>query len=223
LTAAYIEKGVGREGLRELLHLNPFEFTSNEEIIADVKSLLTTWYKSSADDTFGTLELESTPGYEGGIQLRHLAPILTNRGKRANEYSCTLEIPEELLSFSSGYNVTEVARTRPNFRRFQATEVIKNGAPLLRDNPMKMLVIQVAIAHLNEAQREHALNQYVQVSADIGDRAYSITKSCAEIFAGAPLPQPEKVKEQSVQQQQPVYHGPDGWMDGMSTVTTVCV
>src|ERR1035437_3556158 len=62
LTAAYIEKGVGREGLRELLHLNPLEVTSDEEIIADVKLRLNTWRKSSADDSFGKLELESTPG-----------------------------------------------------------------------------------------------------------------------------------------------------------------
>lgn len=55
LTAAYIEKGVGREGLRELLHLNPLEFTSNDEIIVDLKARLTTWHKSSDSDQFGDL------------------------------------------------------------------------------------------------------------------------------------------------------------------------
>lgn len=47
LTTAYIEKGVGREGLRELLHLNPLEFTSNDQVIADLKATLDKWHKSS--------------------------------------------------------------------------------------------------------------------------------------------------------------------------------
>src|ERR1035437_3428520 len=84
LTAAYIEKGVGREGLRELLHLNPLEFTSDEEIILDLKSKLATWHKSSASDSWGEVELNIFPGYESGIQVKHLTPILINRGNRAN-------------------------------------------------------------------------------------------------------------------------------------------
>ena len=201
-------------GLRRiLLHLNPLEFTLNEEIIADLKLRLNTWHKSSADDSLGKLELESTSGYESGMQVKHLAPILTNKGKRANEYSCTLEVPEALLSFTSAYNVTEVPRKRPGFRRFQATEALKNSAPLLRDNPVKMLILQVAIAHLNDAQRSQVLKQDVQVSAEVEDRVYSLTKSCAEIFAETQLAQREEVKEQSAQQyQQPIHHGPDGWM-----------
>src|ERR1035437_233235 len=87
LTAAYIEKGVGREGLRELLHLNPFEFTSNQEIIADLISRLATWHKSSESDNSGEVELDIFPGYESQIQVKHLSPVLISRGNRANEYS----------------------------------------------------------------------------------------------------------------------------------------
>jgi hypothetical protein len=180
LTAAYLEKGVGREGLRDLLHLNPFEFTSNDEVIADIKSKLATWYKSSANDSTGELQLEAFPGYESGLQVKKLTPILTYKGSRANEYSCTLEIPELLLSFNSAFNVLEVQR-RPGYRRFRATEITKRQ-PLLRNEPVKMLTQDVAIIHLTNEQKDQVLKQYVQVSADIGDSAYSLTKSCAEIF-----------------------------------------
>jgi hypothetical protein len=213
LTAAYIEKGVGREGLRELLHLNPLEFTSNDQIITDLKATLNTWHKSSASDRFGELQLEVFPGREGAIQVKRLTPILTNRGKRANEYSCTIEVPESLLSFGSARYVLEVARNQPGFRRFQATEKTKNNAQLMRDDPVKMLTLDVAIAHLNAAQQEQALKQSVLVSAEIEDQVYSLTKSCVAIFAGTQLAQGEEVTEQNAQQHQPpIYRGPDGWM-----------
>jgi hypothetical protein len=182
LTAAYIEKGVGREGLRELLHLNPLEFTSSDQIITDLKAKLNTWYRSSESDDLGELRLEVFPGREGSIQVKRLTPILTNKGKRANEYSCTLELPELLLSFNSAFNMLEVQR-RPGYRRLQATEKTKQNEPLLRDNPVKMLTQDVAIAHLNVAQQEQVLKQNVLVSAEIENRMYSLTKSCAEIFA----------------------------------------
>jgi len=193
LTAAYIEKGVGREGLRELLHLNPLEFTSNDQIITDLKTRLNTWRKASESDDFGELQLEVFPGREGGIQVKRLTPVLTSRGKRANEYSCTIDVPEILLNFAgSTCYMFEVSRKQPGFRRFQATEKTKNNAQLMRDDPVKMLNLDVAIAHLNEAQREQALMQNVLVSAEIEDHEYSLTKSCAEIFAAA---QPAKSEE----------------------------
>lgn len=181
MTAAYIEKGVGREGLRELLHLNPLEFSSNDQIIADLKARLNTWHRSSESDDLGKLHLEVFPGREGSIQVKRLTPILTNRGKRADKYSCTLEIPELLLSFNSAFNMLEVQR-RSGYRRLQATEKTKQNDPLLPDNPAKMLTQDVAIAHLNAAQQGQVLKQDVLVSAEIENRVYSLTKSCAEIF-----------------------------------------
>jgi len=193
LTAAYIEKGVGREGLRELLHLNPLEFASSDQIITDLKARLKTWHRSSESDDLGELQLEVFPGHEGSIQVKRLTPILTNRGKRANEYSCTLEIPELLLSFNSAFNVLEVQR-RPGYRRLQATEKTKQNDPLLRDNPVKMLTQDVAIAHLNAAQQEQVLKQNVLVSAEIEDRVYSLTKSCAGIFTETQPVQREEIE-----------------------------
>jgi len=194
MTAAYIEKGVGREGLRELLHLNPFEFTSNEEVVADVTSKLAIWHKSSASDGMGELQLEVFPGRQGGIQVKKLTPILKYKGSRANEYSCTLEIPELLLSFSSAFNMLEVPQREAGYRRLQATETTKQNQPLLRDDPVKMLTQDVAIAHLTEEQKEKVLRQNVRISADIGDHTYSLKKSCAEIFAETQPAQREEIE-----------------------------
>ena len=195
LTAAYIEKGVGREGLRELLHLNPLEFTSNDHILTDLKARLNIWHKSSERDSFGELQLEVFPGREGAVQVKRLTPILTSRGKRANEYSCTIEVPEILLSFAgSTHYMLEVPRKQAGFRRFQATEKTKNNAPLMRDEPVKMLTLDVAIANLNASQQEQVLKQTALVSAEIENRLYSLTKSWGDIFADTQLAQREEIE-----------------------------
>lgn len=189
LTLAYIEKGVGREGLRELLHLNPLEFTSNDEIITDLKVRLKTWHRSSESDSFGELQLEVFPCRESGIQVKRLTPILTNKGKRANEYLCTIEVPDVLLNFTSASYMLEIPRNRAGYRRFQATEKTKLNAQLMRDVPVRMLILDVAIEHLNAVEQDQVLRQDVLVSAEIGDQMYSLTKSCAEIFSGTHLVQ----------------------------------
>jgi hypothetical protein len=193
LTAAYIERGVGREGLRDLLHLNPLEFTSNDEIIADLKSKLATWHKSSSSDNLGEVDLDIFPGYQSQIRVKHLTPVLINRGNRANEYSCTLEVPKALLSHQNGWIVGEQPGGRPGFRTFLMTEEAKGKSPLIRGSRIEMMKITVAIDHLTQEQREQALKQDVEVIAQIGDRAYSLTKSCAEIFAETQLAQREQI------------------------------
>jgi len=194
LTAAYIEKGVALEGLRVLLNLNPMEFTTNDQIITDLKTRLNTWHNSSERDSFGELQLEVFPGNEGGVQVKKLSPILTCKGSRANEYSCTLEIPEPLLSFNTAFNMLEVKRRHAGYRRFQATEMTKQNQPLVRDNPVKMLTQDVAIVHLTNEQKEQVLGQNVLVFADIGDHTYSLTKSCTEIFAEMQRAQKDEIE-----------------------------
>jgi hypothetical protein len=52
----------------------------------------------------------------------------------------------------------------------------------------------VAIAHLSNEQKEQVLKQSVKVSADIGDRVYTLTKGCAEIFPDAKPAQNEEIE-----------------------------
>jgi hypothetical protein len=178
-----------------LLHLNPMEFTYNLQVIADLKAKLNSWSKSSESDSSGELQLEVFPTREGAIQVKRLTPILTNKGKRANEYSCTIEVPEILLSFAgSTHYMLEVSRKQAGFRRFQATEKTKSNAQLMRDEPVKMLTLDVAIAHLNAAQQEQVLEQNVLVAAEIENQVYSLTKSCTEIFAETRLAQREEIE-----------------------------
>src|SRR5579863_9571246 len=40
---AFKHKSVGREGIRDLLHLNPIEFTSENEVLAELRTRLQSW------------------------------------------------------------------------------------------------------------------------------------------------------------------------------------
>jgi hypothetical protein len=129
LTATYLEEGVGREGLRDLLHLNPTVFSNNSDVIKDFKAKLDAWCPQSiSEDDQGKLELKCERGYESGIQVMHLTPVLTNKARRVKEYSCTLDIPGALLTFNSASHVIEVQRSRPGYRRFRVTEEPKQHA-----------------------------------------------------------------------------------------------
>src|ERR1700682_2242340 len=43
LVAPFVQKGIHREGLRELLHLNTFVFDQDEDILIQLRTLLPTW------------------------------------------------------------------------------------------------------------------------------------------------------------------------------------
>jgi hypothetical protein len=49
--AAYCHRDVGREGLRDLLHLNPMVFETSEEILFHLKKTLSGWHPEAEADT----------------------------------------------------------------------------------------------------------------------------------------------------------------------------
>ena len=46
--AAFIQRGIKREGIRDLLHLNPFSFSSDEEILKQLPSVIGEWNLNSS-------------------------------------------------------------------------------------------------------------------------------------------------------------------------------
>jgi hypothetical protein len=191
LTAAYIEGGVGREGIRELLHLNPITFTQNAEVLADIKSKLSIWstsggQSSPSDDEFGTLELRHSPRYEAHVgRVVDLKPFLSNKGSRAKEYACTLEVPSQLLSWSNASYYVEVTGNRAGYRRFRVTEETKQRVPILKDQELEMLVLNVSITHLKEPERHGVLAMPIYVLAELESHSYDLTVPCTQVFEDA--------------------------------------
>ena len=155
-TAAYIQAGVGREGIRELLQLNPMSFVTDKEILIDLSSKIETWkpkiQQSLSGDERGKLDLHYAEGHESGVRVIYLIPTLTNKGQRANEYSCMLEVPRELLDFSKAVMVKEIGTERPGYRRFLASDVSERKE-LFKGLPIQFLNLAVSTEGLFSSQK----------------------------------------------------------------------
>jgi hypothetical protein len=74
---AFIHKSVGREGIRDLLHLNPMSFTDESEVLAGLRERLLEWTGLAV--TGLRVQLRSgKPTYHDGHSLRRLEVTLMN-------------------------------------------------------------------------------------------------------------------------------------------------
>lgn len=97
--AAFSEKGVAREGIREALLLNPREFNNNQEILDHLRAVLPTWKTPTCGTATSDLAIEYKK--RNITQKRHdyeLILLLTNRGTESiSQYHVDLEFPLALL------------------------------------------------------------------------------------------------------------------------------
>jgi hypothetical protein len=63
---AFLHKSVGREGIRELLHLNPIPFTSEADVLAALPELLQPWKTLTAEGIRVELESVASGHYREG-------------------------------------------------------------------------------------------------------------------------------------------------------------
>lgn len=192
LTAAYIENGVGREGIRELLHLNPLVFQTNEDVISDLRNCLSQWQvpnsKSLSEDEYGKLELRHSPRYEANVgRVVKMWPTMTNKAVRVKEYACTLDVPSQLLSWCNPTYVVEAQGAKSGYRRFRVTEANRSNQPILKDQTLELIGLDTSITHLNAADRSEVLKLPIIVSAEMESHSYLLTVPSSEVFRD-PIP-----------------------------------
>lgn len=115
---AFKHKSVGREGLRDLIHLNPFEFTEESEILAELPKHLTEW--KSLKPSGIELKLSSkAAGRQEGHNISRLEITLVNGTNRLIEkYEVEVNIPSAILKHWNTTYPTEVHSTTPGDRRY---------------------------------------------------------------------------------------------------------
>jgi hypothetical protein len=186
-TVVYRHASVGREGMRDLLHLNPVTFETSEEILAHLKIRLPSWNVDESKDTQGEISLKSTPAYSASSRIVTLIPMFRNNGPRANEYSCTMYVPT-LLVRQLGPCFVEVQSNKPGYSAYRFSETHRNREPILNDSTMDFMSIEASMTDLNSAERASLINMPVHISAQIGERIYRANIPIADIF---PVGQPE--------------------------------
>lgn len=126
---AFKHKSVGREGLRDLLHLNPFEFSDETEILVELPKRLVAW--RSLIPSGIELQLSSkVAGRQEGHDISRLEITLANGTNRLIEkYEFEIRIPASILKHWSATYPTEVHRNIPGLRCFRFDQ---NGRGALR-------------------------------------------------------------------------------------------
>jgi hypothetical protein len=126
---AFKHKSVGREGIRDLIHLNPFEFTDEAEILTELPKRLAPWRSLILSGI--ELQISSkAAGRQEGHDVRRLEITLANGTNRLIEkYEFEIRLPASILTHWSATYPTEVHRNIPGLRCFRFDQ---NGRGALR-------------------------------------------------------------------------------------------
>ena len=122
---AFVHQSVGREGIRDLLHLNPKSFTDESEVLAALPDLLQRWRTLAS---FGIrVQLQS-----GGLTMeqehwiRQLSVNLVNdSNQRITSFNCQVRLPAGILKHWSAHNPVEVKSDDQRYRYFSVDEKFK--------------------------------------------------------------------------------------------------
>jgi hypothetical protein len=119
---AFIHRSVGREGIRDLLHLNPTSFTDESEVLDVLSKRLPEWRDLP---TYGIrVHLQSlTHGQQNGHVISRLEVNLLNDTNQAvTKLNALVRLPAGILSHWSTIYPTEVKCDDPHVRCFRFDE-----------------------------------------------------------------------------------------------------
>lgn len=119
---AFAHESVGREGIRDLLHLNPLIFTTETDVLAELPAQLKLW--GALARTGVQVELKSekmTP--QDGHQIRRISlSVVNGTNTRISRYDGVLCVPASILKhWTMSYRGEDRVAT-PGFRVFRFSE-----------------------------------------------------------------------------------------------------
>jgi hypothetical protein len=181
--AAFKHWEVDREGLRELLHLNPTTFTNESEVLVALSEQLAGWRSVKSTDIHLELRSEAVR-VQDQHPIRQLSLLLFNEtNERISNYDFEICIPEGLLKH---WNTIYPGEIKPspnaNYRCFRWSQ---EGRGLVLPHDQKLLVTfeyctTCGVAHhlgVKAAVRE----EMIRVRAWINNREYSLERNLREM------------------------------------------
>jgi hypothetical protein len=137
---AFIHESVGREGIRDLLHLNPIPFTREADVLEALPALLRTWTTASPAGVRLTMEAGGKR-VEQGHRIRELRVHLINdSNNRIENYNGQLCFPSGMLRHWSTTYAGEFQSPDPNYRCFRFSE--QGRGTISPHNSMLLFMIQ---------------------------------------------------------------------------------
>lgn len=179
---AFKHSSVGREGIRDLLHLNPIEFTEDSEVLAALPERLRPW-KSLAPVGI-RVELDSVRvDTQDGHPIRKLQVTLVNdTNQRITSYDAEVRIPAGILKHWSAVYPHEVRSDDPSRRRFRFSQQGRS-IPGPHDKAIVYGDNYCAVCAVKESGTlaPVSLRDTVEVKVWIDEREYSANKTIEEL------------------------------------------
>jgi hypothetical protein len=183
---AFKHNSVGREGIRELLHLNPIEFTDESEILAALPERLATWKSLKSTGIHLTLKSNINTSQDGHLIRKLVVTLINNTSNRIKNYDLEIGISASLLRHWSAVYPMEVRRDDINRRYFRFNE-----ADFAPSNPHSSLQLAsfdyCPTCALADAAGIEALAAGARTEAKlwIDGRQYSVEKTVRELAEDA--------------------------------------
>ena len=187
---AFIHRDVGREGIRELLSLNPTRFGGDADVLSELRNRLPAW---RALQPFGVhIELKSDRrSPHDDHPVRQLSVTLVNDApQRITTYTCDIWIPSCVLRHDNRLFFGEVQSARPHHRHFRLVESDAGSAkPRViepRDNSVLAIFDYCTKCAAALAEFPSSIGEeIIDVIASIEGREYGATKSIKDLAIDA--------------------------------------
>jgi len=187
---AFRHEAVDREGIRDLLHLNPMPFGQEGDVLVELPERLRDWRALTPAGIHVLLQVEGNK-YQDRHLIRQLAVNLVNdSNQRIGSFNCEVRVPAALLKHWNCNYAGETSECDPGFRCFRRDEV--GIGPVSPRSTKKVFgfdyCTECAVAHIKDDPRIAALivEEY-EICARIwvDNREYSDTKAIKELAQGA--------------------------------------
>jgi hypothetical protein len=179
--AAYAQKGIHREGLRDKIMLNPVSFTTNSEVLADLRRVLPTWSTEPSRPPGPRVHVDVAREKDERASNAYVHQYYTkitirNDGKKAiRNYVAVLLFPRQFVmpNVTYGSEVKNHPRSDPN-RIFREEE--KNGEALLPTETRRILHVTYQI--------NDDLHDKLMTHPELGELPVSVKVFVDDEFAG---------------------------------------
>jgi hypothetical protein len=184
---AFKHKSVGREGIRDLLHLNPIEFIQENEVLAELPKRLERWKSLKPSDIELQLVSRITGQQDGHIIRRLEIGLLNETNQRIERYEFEIRLPSGILKHWSGVYPTEDHRKNtPGIRyfRFDQTGL---GAVRPHDQLQQPIIFDYCTACAVPEHEDRMIGATLVSEMKVGARAwvngieYAVEKTIKEL------------------------------------------
>lgn len=126
---AFKHSSVGREGIRELLHLNPTPFTDDAEVLVALPKLLQPWTNLRPSEVLVEFLSEGKEMQDGHIIRKLSLKLQNNTNQQLTGYEAEIRIPSGLLKHWRASYPNEKPSGDPTVRCFRIRS-IQDGRPV---------------------------------------------------------------------------------------------